>query len=340
LTYQARSFSDCGNNLEIDLETLNQYFRCWRLQPNPTKTESCVFHLSTNEAARMLDIKFADTTVQHVDHPKYLGVTLDRSLTYNAHLTKTAKKVNARVNLVRKLAGTNWGASADTLRTAALALVYSTAEYCAPVWLNSVHVSKIDVQLNTTMRIISGTLKSTQLQWLPVLANIPPPKLRREASAVRELIKCRQNARSLLYEEMLDVPNERLISRKPVWRYDLFPETTQFSIPEAWIVKWSDDLPVNGELILDPNTRPPGFDLHRHEWVLLNRFRTNNGRCASLMHRWGLRESPYCDCDEVLQTMLHLVNDCPTRSFPGGLAALNKVCPEAVDYLSNLNLNL
>jgi hypothetical protein len=52
---------------------------------------------------------------EHVDHPTYHGVTLDRSLTYNAHLTKTAKKVNARVNLVRKLDGTNWGASSETL---------------------------------------------------------------------------------------------------------------------------------------------------------------------------------------------------------------------------------
>jgi hypothetical protein len=79
--------------------------------------------------------------------PKYLGVTLDRSLTYNAHLTKTSKKVGARINIVQKLAGTGWGAGTETLRTAVLAIVYSTAEYCAPVWLNSVHISKIDVQL-------------------------------------------------------------------------------------------------------------------------------------------------------------------------------------------------
>jgi hypothetical protein len=198
----------------LQISLANNFF----VLSNLTKTESCVFHLSTNEAAIMLDIKLADTTVQHVDHPKYLGVTLDRPWTYNAHLTRTAKKVNARVNLVWKLAGTNWGASTDTLRTAALALVCSTAEYCSPVWLNSIHVSNIDVQLNTTMRIISGTLKSTQLQWLPVLANIPPPKLRRKAAAVRELIKCRQNARSLLYEEMLDVPIESVAIR-PVPRY-------------------------------------------------------------------------------------------------------------------------
>jgi hypothetical protein len=89
--------------------------------------------------------------IQYVEHPKYLGVTLDRSLTYNTHSSKTVKKVAARVNLVRKLTGANWRASAEILRTASLALVYWTTEYCAPVWLNSVHTSKIDIQLNNTI---------------------------------------------------------------------------------------------------------------------------------------------------------------------------------------------
>jgi hypothetical protein len=79
-----------------------------------------------------------------VEHPKYLGVTLDRTLTYNAHLTKTSKKVSARISIVRKLAGTGWGAGTETLRTADLAIFYSTAEY-ATVWLTNVHISKIDV---------------------------------------------------------------------------------------------------------------------------------------------------------------------------------------------------
>jgi hypothetical protein len=40
-----------------------------------------------------------------------------------------------------------------------------------------VHVSKIDVELDNTMRLIAENIKSTQLQWLPVLANIAPTKL-------------------------------------------------------------------------------------------------------------------------------------------------------------------
>jgi hypothetical protein len=99
-------------------------------------------------------VRFAGTEIQHVEHPKYLGVTLDRTLAYNAHLTKTSKKVSIRINIERKLAGTGWSAGTKTLHTAVLAIVYSTAEYCAPVGLNSVHISKIDVQLNNAMRII------------------------------------------------------------------------------------------------------------------------------------------------------------------------------------------
>jgi hypothetical protein len=51
--------------------------------------------------------------------------------------------------IIHKLTGTSWGANARTLRVVRLALVYSTAEYCCPVWKNSTRVNKIDAQLAT-----------------------------------------------------------------------------------------------------------------------------------------------------------------------------------------------
>ena len=76
-------------------------------------------------------------------------------------LDKTAGKLENRNNLLMKLAYCTWGASANTPRSSALALCYSAAEYCAPVWSCSAHTSQVDVQLNSTMRLISGTLRST-----------------------------------------------------------------------------------------------------------------------------------------------------------------------------------
>ena len=49
------------------------------------------------------------------------------TLSYREHLTKTAGKLKNGNNLLMKLAGSTWGASANTLRSSALALCYSAA---------------------------------------------------------------------------------------------------------------------------------------------------------------------------------------------------------------------
>ena len=75
---------------------------------------------------------------------------------------------------------------------AAISSVNSAAEYCAPVWSRSAHTSRVDVQLNSAMRLIPGTVRSTPLPWLPVLSNIEPPALRRKAATdklVEKIVK-------------------------------------------------------------------------------------------------------------------------------------------------------
>jgi hypothetical protein len=58
-----------------------------------------------------------------------------------------------------------------------------------------------------------------------------------------------------------------------------------------------------------------GFDLRRFNWMLLNRFRTKQGRCTHLMYRWGFVESPACDCGAEEHTMRPIVDDCPLQLF-------------------------
>jgi hypothetical protein len=93
----------------------------------------CVFHLNTHAANKQLDVIFNGTSIKHVDHPKYLRVTLDRTLTFKSHPEKAAKSSPSQVNLVRKLAGTKWGSNAQTLQTAApVPLVYSSVNTVRP----------------------------------------------------------------------------------------------------------------------------------------------------------------------------------------------------------------
>ena len=111
---------------------MNIYYKDWRLTPNPTKSEVTLFHLCNREASKELNVTFDEVPVKFNPNPVYLGLKLDRSLSFKEHITGLSKKLAARVNIVQKLAGTGWGATAKTLRTAVLGLVFSTAEYASP----------------------------------------------------------------------------------------------------------------------------------------------------------------------------------------------------------------
>ena len=119
------------------MATLQTYIQKWKLKLSEIKTVSSVFHLTNREAQRELSVELNDKTLLFCNTPKYLSITLDRSLTYRRHLESLCKKLSTRVSLIRRLAGTIWGAGASVLRTATLVLVYSTTEHCARTCLVS-----------------------------------------------------------------------------------------------------------------------------------------------------------------------------------------------------------
>ena len=98
---------------------------------------------------------------------------------YGRHLESLRKKLTSRVALLRRLACSGWGAGATTLRTATLDLVYSTTEYCAPVWCRSAHTCLIDTTINDALRNVTGCLRPTPVDNLPTLTGIQPAELRR-----------------------------------------------------------------------------------------------------------------------------------------------------------------
>ena len=105
---------------------------------------------------------------------RYLGVTLDRTLSFKQHVSNICAKVSAWKSIICHLCGTTWGASAATLRTTMKAIVIAPTEYCAPTWEWSSHHQKLDTCLNTAFQTISGGLGVTPVDHLPVLAGIAP----------------------------------------------------------------------------------------------------------------------------------------------------------------------
>jgi len=129
LVAQADSFITIESILNQDLNNLHNYLNKWHLTVNPNKTVALALHLNNRESKRKLDIKINGNAIPNEEYPRYLGVKIDRALTFKNHLEGVKNKIKTRNNIISKLAGTSWGSNAAVLRTSALALVYSVAEY-------------------------------------------------------------------------------------------------------------------------------------------------------------------------------------------------------------------
>ena len=187
--------------LSKHMATLGEFLQFWKLKLSTTKTMSAVFHLNNKEAKREVKVKFNNETLLFCSEPEYLRVTLDMSLTYHRHLESLGKKLTSHVALMRRLLGSSWGAGATTLRTATLALVHSTAEYCNPSWCRSAHTRIVDPTINNTLQIVNGCLRPTPMDSLPILARIQPAELCR-SGATQSLGRRAMEPGHLLHSEL------------------------------------------------------------------------------------------------------------------------------------------
>ena len=183
ITAQFPTFSQVESTIEEALGEITEYYRNNSLRANPDKTQVTAFHLRNREARRSYKASWNGVVLENTTHPKYLCVTLDRTLGYKPHIQNTKMKVATRNNLLKKLANSKWGTNTSTIRTTALALCYSIAEYDAPVWARSTYADILDPELNKSCRAITGCLKPTYVEVLYLLAGIAPPDIRRDVCA-------------------------------------------------------------------------------------------------------------------------------------------------------------
>ena len=263
--------------------------------------------------------------------PTYLGVKLDRSLTFHHHLVALLKKLSLRVTLLRRLVGLGWGAGsgAKTLRIATLSLVYSAAEYCAPVWCCSAHTRLIDSVLNDALRIVTGCLRPTPTDHLPVLSGIQPAELRRMGATLSLAHRGSLDPDHILHGLLSgssDTGQVRLKSRRPFVpaAQNLLDNLARLGIHASewtnhkWKAEYCENASRLRAFVPETSARPVGMGLPRAAWVKLNRLRTGVGRFHSSMHKWGLAPSLNCECGASEQTADHVLTACPIHRAPHG----------------------
>ena len=170
--------------------------------------------------------------------------------------------------------------------------MYSAAEHASPAWCRSTHTRKLDVALNDTMRIITGCMRPTETTFLPVLAGITPPDIRREACVAKITATAKNNSDHLLHHKVTAV------SRRPFSRHAARLCNDNYDPAKAW----SDHVDSGPPLIRTacPQPRsvlPPGEDLHRKQWVKLNRLRCGTARVGDTLNSGVPKSRPRVPAD-------------------------------------------
>ena len=159
----------------------------WKLQVNASKTKYSIFTMSPKTAKCKLKLTYGDTELGKEENPVYLGMHFDTSLTFGVHIEETVKKATTRLNLLKRLGSTTWGADKTTLRNLYLGYIRSVLEYNAALLSTSskTNQEQLDKVQRRALRFVCGGMKTTPNAACEIDSNVMPLQKRREQAVLQ-----------------------------------------------------------------------------------------------------------------------------------------------------------
>ena len=130
------------------------------LQISPEKSTVTLFTPDTKEAKIHPQVKIKNQIVKLDKEPKILGVYFNTMHTYTSHIKQTATKARKKANVLKALAGTDWGQDQETIINTYKATTRSVLEYGSPIWAPHIKPSlwePLQSVQNTALRIATGS---------------------------------------------------------------------------------------------------------------------------------------------------------------------------------------
>ena len=118
-------------------------------------------------------------------------MTFDRRLMWKKQAEKAETRGKVRLALMKKLAGSTWGADATTLKRLYTGRVRPVLEYGMTSWgtLAKTNFDRVNKVQNQATRIITGAMKSTPIQELEIITGLQPLGDRRDTKLLTQAAK-------------------------------------------------------------------------------------------------------------------------------------------------------
>ncbi|XP_055634197.1 uncharacterized protein LOC129774479 [Toxorhynchites rutilus septentrionalis] len=183
----AKNIEEINTNGQRFLNEFGRIAADLKFKINPAKTKVVLFQKSNN----VLTLRVDNQTIETVRSTKYLGVTIDRSLSFGTHLRYVAEKARDRINMMKVLSGIKNGAHPKSMLKLHNGLVRSVMEYGSCIHNNARRTTRriTEVLNNLSLRKATGTTKTTPINALDGLSGQEPLRIRLEYIAAKEIVR-------------------------------------------------------------------------------------------------------------------------------------------------------
>ena len=167
--------------LQKALDVIEAWGTYWGFKISPDKTKAIIFSRKIKDVKTdSFRLTLNGKTLDFVDKVTFLGLTMDRKLTWKHHIDQLIVKCNKDLNLMRMISGTTFGADKKCLVNLYKALILSKLDYGAQAF-NSAHKSqlgRLNIIQNEALRIATRARRTTPIPALEVECGVLPLSLR------------------------------------------------------------------------------------------------------------------------------------------------------------------
>ena len=175
--------------LQQALQVIESWAQSWLVKVNEKKTTFTIFSLSNQKHS--VHLKLNGQTLHQEDTPTYLGVTLDRRLTWKNQLQKNQARAKIRLALMKKLSCTEWGADQNVLKKLYVGRIRPVLEYgmAASSTAAKSNTCKLSRVQHQAMRMMTGAMRSTPISAMETVTGLQPLEDRQEIKVLTQAAK-------------------------------------------------------------------------------------------------------------------------------------------------------
>lgn len=170
---------------------------------NTEKTKIILFTNNNNT----LTVDLNGSPIETVKSHRYLGVTIDRYLSFGQHINETRAKLNDRLNMLKVICGIKNGSHPQAAVSIYTALIRSVIEYGCTVTYNAKRTNrrKLDVTNNQCLRRATGCTRTTPINALTAIAGQNCLEHRLEYVTGKTIARCFER-RNVVAEQLVVTP--------------------------------------------------------------------------------------------------------------------------------------